>query len=197
MHKLSGTKPGENNNSCGIFHHESNKIGFAFLWFSMILYAIYKKQPNGFTIWVTNLQGGPRKEVLLCNVVPGAPGRRGWSKFRRARRRLGRGRAGKAVWTTGARFAGLIGARSGQWGGHTVTGGGGRRGYPMRRAFGREGQRAAGVASGGLAEVEKGLLWLAVGPQPELAATALNGAGGGSVGRWVDLRAAGEAAIAL
>jgi hypothetical protein len=67
----------------------------------------------------------------------------------------------------------------------------------MRRAFGREGQRAAGVASGGLAEVEKGLLWLAVGPQPELAATALNGAGGGSVGRWVDLRAAGEAAIAL
>jgi hypothetical protein len=30
MQKLSGTSSGKNNKSCGIFHHESNKIGFAF-----------------------------------------------------------------------------------------------------------------------------------------------------------------------
>jgi hypothetical protein len=33
MQKLSGIISGENNESCGIFHHNSNKIGFAFFWF--------------------------------------------------------------------------------------------------------------------------------------------------------------------
>jgi hypothetical protein len=32
MQKLSGTSSGKNNKSCGIFYHESNKIGFAFFW---------------------------------------------------------------------------------------------------------------------------------------------------------------------
>jgi hypothetical protein len=39
--------------------------------------------------------------------------------------------------------------------GTPVTGGGGRRGCPVRRASDQEGQRATGVASGGLGEVEK------------------------------------------
>jgi hypothetical protein len=33
MQKLSGTISGKNKKSCGIFHHESNKISFAFFWF--------------------------------------------------------------------------------------------------------------------------------------------------------------------
>jgi hypothetical protein len=33
MQKLSGTSLGKNNKSCGIFHHESKKIGFAFFRF--------------------------------------------------------------------------------------------------------------------------------------------------------------------
>jgi hypothetical protein len=33
MLKLLGTSSGKNNKSCGIFHHESNKISFAFFGF--------------------------------------------------------------------------------------------------------------------------------------------------------------------
>jgi hypothetical protein len=33
MQKLSGISSGQNNKSCRIFHRESNKIGFVFLWF--------------------------------------------------------------------------------------------------------------------------------------------------------------------
>jgi hypothetical protein len=33
MQKLSGTSSGKNNRSCGIFYHESIKIGFAFFLF--------------------------------------------------------------------------------------------------------------------------------------------------------------------
>jgi hypothetical protein len=32
MQNLSGTSSGKNNKSCGIFHHETNKIGLAFFW---------------------------------------------------------------------------------------------------------------------------------------------------------------------
>jgi hypothetical protein len=59
----------------------------------MIFYAIYNNQGNHFTIGVTLLQGGPRKEKFLCNVVPGGGGRRGLAKFRRGSPGFGRGRA--------------------------------------------------------------------------------------------------------
>jgi hypothetical protein len=91
MLKVFRIRPCENNKSCSIFHHESNKIGFAFSDFSTIFYAIYKKQQNHFTIGVTLLQGGPRKEVWLCNVAPGVPGSGGPAKFRPT---AGRGRPG-------------------------------------------------------------------------------------------------------
>jgi hypothetical protein len=61
--------------------------------FSMIFYAIYKNQEIIFTIGVHLLQQGPWKEVLFCNVVLGAAGRRGEAKFRRAAAGLGQGRA--------------------------------------------------------------------------------------------------------
>jgi hypothetical protein len=48
--------------------------------FSMICYAIYKKQLNHVTIGVNLLQGGPRKDFGFCNVVLGAASRRGGVK---------------------------------------------------------------------------------------------------------------------
>jgi hypothetical protein len=42
MQKLSETSSGKNNKSCGIFHRESKKIGFALSIFSTIFYAIYR-----------------------------------------------------------------------------------------------------------------------------------------------------------
>jgi hypothetical protein len=53
------------------------KIVLHFSDFYMILYAIYKKQPNDFTIGVNLLHEDPWKDVLFCNVVLGAAGRRG------------------------------------------------------------------------------------------------------------------------
>jgi hypothetical protein len=50
------------------------KIVSHFSDFSLIFYAIYKKQGNGNTIGVTLLQERPWKEFRVCNVVP----RRGW-----------------------------------------------------------------------------------------------------------------------
>jgi hypothetical protein len=41
----------------------------------MIFYAIYKIQPKHFYYLGYQLQGGPRKEVSFCNVVPGWAGR--------------------------------------------------------------------------------------------------------------------------
>jgi hypothetical protein len=93
MQKLTGTSSGKNNKSCGIFHHESNKISFDFFRFSMILYAIYKNQEITFTIGVHLLRQGPCKEMFLCNVAPGPPGSGGPAKFWRAAAGLGQGRA--------------------------------------------------------------------------------------------------------
>jgi hypothetical protein len=108
MQKLTGISSGKNNKSCRIIHPESNKIGFAFFWFFMIFYAIYKKQQNHYTIGVTLSQLGPWKVFLLCNVVPGAAGRRGRldSGDRRRRDRSGTGREGSMgryglVWALG------------------------------------------------------------------------------------------------
>jgi hypothetical protein len=79
----------------GYFTTNPTKSVLHFSDFSMIFYAIYKKQQNHFTIGVTLSQLGPQKDSFLCNVAPGAAGRRGLGKFRRARHRHGRGMAGE------------------------------------------------------------------------------------------------------
>jgi hypothetical protein len=83
----------------------------------MIFYAIYKNLQTHFTILVALLQGGPRKEKFLCNVVPGSGGRRGVAKFRRGSPGFGRGRAGE----------GPRGARGLVWGIGQGSGGAGER----------------------------------------------------------------------
>jgi hypothetical protein len=65
--------------------------------FSMIFYAIYKKQPNHITIGVNLLQGGPRKDLFFCNVVPGARAAVRFAGIRRARRRSWPGEDGGRV----------------------------------------------------------------------------------------------------
>jgi hypothetical protein len=76
--------------------------------FSVIFYAIYKKQGNGNTIGVTLLREGPSKDFRVCNVVPRRGGRCGWEKSGELAVVLGWGRA--RGWSRGAR--GLV------WGVH-------------------------------------------------------------------------------
>jgi hypothetical protein len=61
----------------------------------VIFYAIYKNQPLTFTIGVALLQGGPRKELFLRNVVPGSGGQRGVAQFRRGPAGARSGRVGE------------------------------------------------------------------------------------------------------
>jgi hypothetical protein len=60
MQKLTGTSSGKNNISCGIFHHESNKICFAFFSF--------------FYDFLRNLQESAKAlllfQIQLCSKVP-------------------------------------------------------------------------------------------------------------------------------
>jgi hypothetical protein len=97
MQKLSGISSGQSNKSCRIFHHESNKFVLHFYDFSTIFYAIYKKQPNHFTIGVNLLQGGPRKEIFFCNVVPRGAAGAAPVKFRPGGRRSSPGEGGEEV----------------------------------------------------------------------------------------------------
>jgi hypothetical protein len=59
MQKLSGIISGKNNKSCGIIHHESNKIGFAFCCFSVIFTQFTRIRKTANTIEVLLLRGGP------------------------------------------------------------------------------------------------------------------------------------------
>jgi hypothetical protein len=51
MQQLSGNSLDKFSKSCRVSHEESNKIGFAFFWFSTIFYEFYKIQQKPLTIW--------------------------------------------------------------------------------------------------------------------------------------------------
>jgi hypothetical protein len=76
MQKLTGTSSGRITKVVGFSTMKPTKLGLNFSNFSMIFYAIYKKQPNALYYLSYQLQEGPRKEFLFCNVVPGTAGRR-------------------------------------------------------------------------------------------------------------------------
>jgi hypothetical protein len=63
--------------------------------FSVIFYAIYKKQPKHFYYLSYQLQGGPRKELQFRNVVPGRADRRGSPELSHSGGALGRGMGGE------------------------------------------------------------------------------------------------------
>jgi hypothetical protein len=88
----------------GFFTTNPEKLGLHFSEFFKIFYAIYKNQQRHFTISVTNLQAGPRKEFLLCNVVLGA-GSGGPAEIPAGDRRIPtRGQQGNGLGPTRARF---------------------------------------------------------------------------------------------
>jgi hypothetical protein len=70
MQKLSRNNSGKNNKSCRIFHNESNKIEFAFLWISTILYAFYKIQQFTTTIEDALLRLDPWNFLQSLNNTP-------------------------------------------------------------------------------------------------------------------------------
>jgi hypothetical protein len=79
----------------GFLTTNPTKLSFYFSDFSTIFYTIYKNQQRHFTISVTNLQAGPRKEILLCNVVLGGGQRRSDGNSGRGSLDSGRGRVGE------------------------------------------------------------------------------------------------------
>jgi hypothetical protein len=165
----------------GYFTTNPKKLVLHFSNFSTIFYTIYKKQPKHFYYWSYQLQGGPQKDLLFCNVIPGGgrPARLAGIRRARLRSRTGEG-GGRLKAHLGVDLVGRTGAERLRRASTPATSGGGCHGCPERRAFGREGQQAVGVASRGLAEMEKGYFGLGSArnrSSPRLA----KGAGGGSV----------------
>jgi hypothetical protein len=78
--------------------------------FSVISYAIYNNQENCNTIADILLQGGPRKDLLFCNVAPGRTGRRGSPELSHSGGGFGRGEVEKVEGPTMVRFVG-----AGRW----------------------------------------------------------------------------------
>jgi hypothetical protein len=83
MQKLKGISSGQNNKSCRIIHHNPTKLVSHVSEFSVIFYAIYKKQQLTFTIGVALLQQGPWEDFCFRNVVPGRGAAAVPVKFRR------------------------------------------------------------------------------------------------------------------
>jgi hypothetical protein len=79
----------------GYFTTNPKTLVLQFSDFSTIFYAIYKKQPKHFTIGVTTLQEGPRKDFFPHNVAPGRPTGAAPVKFRPGSPEFGRGRVGR------------------------------------------------------------------------------------------------------
>jgi hypothetical protein len=146
--KISRNRTCENNKSCSIYHRESYKIGFVFSEFYTIFYTFYKNQQNCNTIEDVVLRLGPcnfseshtsalrshktpRKDLGVCNGVPGR-GRR------RARRNSGSsgGSPGRGT-TVGCVHAHLGPVCSWSWGGKLASVGNRRR-SPRRRELRRD-----------------------------------------------------------
>jgi hypothetical protein len=83
---------------------DPKKLALHFSDFSVIFYAIYKNQELSLTIGVTFLQSRPWKEFDVCNVAPGAAGRRGWPNSGEAARFLAGEWQGKGLGLLGAWF---------------------------------------------------------------------------------------------
>jgi hypothetical protein len=74
---------------------DPTKLVLHFSDFSVIFYAIYKKQPKQFYYFIYQLQGGPRKELQIRNVVPGWTGRRDSPELSHSSGGFGRGMGGE------------------------------------------------------------------------------------------------------
>jgi hypothetical protein len=139
MQKLSATTPGKNNKSCGIFHNESNKIDFAFFWFSYnflhnvqesakalyyfrFIFAAGPWKVLDSYIYTLTLQIGPQQNSNPCNWVLG-DGSGGPAEIPAGDRRIpAGGQQGSGLGPTRVRFVGMVGGeeppavgRTGVW----------------------------------------------------------------------------------
>jgi hypothetical protein len=124
MQKLSGTSSGKNNKSCRIFHIESNKIGFPFLWFFCDFLRILQESAKWLYYLRFTFAAGPWKILdsyeyapgsrktpwklwISCNVVLGGGGRRRWRNSGELVAGLGQGRQGGWLGTRWRTVCGL------------------------------------------------------------------------------------------
>jgi hypothetical protein len=100
----------------------------------VIFYAIYKNRENCNTIGDILLQGGPRKDLLCCNVVPGRGAAAVPVKFRRGLAGVRPGRVGERSTGHWGPVCGLHGGQgTAGWGVAPAVSGAGRRGWQCRR----------------------------------------------------------------
>jgi hypothetical protein len=81
----------------------------------MSFYAIYKNQENCNTIGDILLQGGPQKDLLFCNVVPGRGAAAVTVKFWRGLAGVRPGRVGERSTGHWGPVCVSLGARGGRW----------------------------------------------------------------------------------
>jgi hypothetical protein len=79
MQNLIGISSGQNNKSCRIIHHESNKIGFAFFWFFYDFLRNLQESGNSLYYFSCTFAGRPseRSWFLQCSPWGGRPARGG------------------------------------------------------------------------------------------------------------------------
>jgi hypothetical protein len=77
MQKILEISLGKNNKRCGIFHNESNKIGFAF--FSFFCDFLHNLQETGKSLYYLSypFAGRPSERSFVLQCGPWAAGRRG------------------------------------------------------------------------------------------------------------------------
>jgi hypothetical protein len=74
MHKIKGISLGQNNKSCGILHHESNKIGFTFFWFPCDFLRYLQESAKLQHYWSFFLHRDPWEYWIRRNVAPAMEG---------------------------------------------------------------------------------------------------------------------------
>jgi hypothetical protein len=72
MQKLSGTSSGENNKSCGIFHHKSKNIEFAFFWFFYDFLHNLQESAKALYYFSYQFAGRPSKKFFFAMWSSGA-----------------------------------------------------------------------------------------------------------------------------
>jgi hypothetical protein len=146
MQKLAGISSGKNNKSCEIFHKEPKKIGFAFFYFSMIFYAIYKKQPKHlyYLSYPFAVRPSERTSVLQCGPWGAASG--GPVAIPAGDRRIpAEGGWGSVLWASRVRFGAWL-VKKGRSAGALR---GSRRWPPLERLLRHGGQLGGGLRAGG------------------------------------------------
>jgi hypothetical protein len=92
MQKLSGISSGQNNKSCRTFHHEPNKISFAFFLIFLCFSTQFTRIRKTATLLEIPFCRKTLGKILSLAMSPlGVAGRRGEAKYRQA---AGRGRPG-------------------------------------------------------------------------------------------------------